>query len=86
MPRRSVNCSRNTASHQAGGHERHVPGPAAQVQHPHAGPDARLGEDHPRRRGQRCALDLKTGHLVFTDTAAELVTRAAVTHRGLSLC
>ena len=24
-------------SHQVGGHERHVPGPAAQIQHPHAG-------------------------------------------------
>jgi hypothetical protein len=71
-------------SHQVGGHERHVPGAAAYIQYPHAGPDARLGEDHPGRRGNRRALDLKASHLVFADTAAELVAGAAVIHRVAS--
>jgi hypothetical protein len=44
-----------------------------------------LGEDHPGCRCQRCALDLKAGHLVFTDAAAELVAGVNVTHRGPSL-
>ena len=65
----------------AGGHKRHVPGPAAQIQHPHVGPDARLGEDHPRRRSQRCALGLEAVQLLFTEAGAELVTIVAVTHR-----
>ena len=39
---------RTVRSYRVGDHERRVPGPAAQIQHPHAGPDARLGEDHPR--------------------------------------
>jgi hypothetical protein len=45
-----------------------------------------LGEDHPRRRGQRSALDLQAGHLLVTDTGAELVTGVAVTHRVSFLC
>jgi hypothetical protein len=72
-------------AHQVGGHERDVPGAAAYIQHPHAGPDARLGEDHPRRRGHRRALGLQADQLVVTDTGAKLVTGVAITHRVPSL-
>jgi Tol biopolymer transport system component len=43
-------------SHQVRSHESRVPHPAAQIQHPHAGPDARRLEDHPRRRAECPAL------------------------------
>ena len=83
--RRAVDADHGAVgSHQVGGHESHVSGPAAQIQHPHAGQDARLSEDHPRRRGQRRALRLKAAQLVVTDTTAELVAGVAVTHRVFS--
>lgn len=66
-------------SHQVSGHEGHVPRPAAQIQHPHARPDASRGEDHPRSRGKRPALQLKTRQLVFI--AAKLVVGVAAAHR-----
>src|SRR5215471_17181415 len=78
--RRAVNADDvSLRSNRVGRHESHIPRAAAHIEHPHARLDTGRGEDHPRGRGERTALEFQARQLILG--AAKLVAGVAVSHR-----